>query len=168
MAQREDFYKVLGVKRGATADDIRKAYRRLARKHHPDVNPGDKTAEDRFKQISEAYEVLSDQKKRDVYDRFGSYSETMREAAQGAGGGRGYDFGGFDWSVFTGGAAAGEAANTGGSSFRDLFGDLFSGGRSTSQSQPTPQRGGDIERGSRSLVSSRHLYRLRCVRRGLP
>ena len=79
MAPREDYYNLLGVKRGASDDDIKKAYRRLARKHHPDVNPGDKVAEDKFKQISEAYDVLSDPKKKEVYDKFGSYSENLRD-----------------------------------------------------------------------------------------
>lgn len=143
MAQKEDFYKLLGVKRAATQDEIRKAYRRLARKHHPDVNPGDKGAEDKFKQISEAYEVLSDQKKREVYDKFGSYSESMKDAAHAAG--QGFDFGGFDWGAFSGGAAAGQASgSSGGASFRDIFGDLF-GGRSTGPSRAAPHRGSDIE-----------------------
>src|SRR5512138_410538 len=70
------FYETLGVKRDASADDIRKAYRKLARKHHPDVNPGDKGAEDKFKEISAAYEVLSDAEKRKSYDEFGE--ESMR------------------------------------------------------------------------------------------
>ena len=108
MAQKEDYYKALGVSRTASADDIRKAYRRLARKHHPDVNPGDKSAEEKFKKISEANDVLSDPKKREVYDKFGSYSDSLRDAAARgatAGPGGGFDF---DWgSVFTGGGAAG-------------------------------------------------------------
>lgn len=140
MAQREDYYKILGVKRSATQDEIRKAYRRLARKHHPDVNPGDKSAEDKFKQLSEAYDVLSDPKKREVYDQYGSYSENMRDAARGAGTG-GFDFGGFDWSSFAGGAAGG-----GGTSFKDIFSELFSsGGRTTTQTRSQTQRGADIE-----------------------
>ncbi len=144
MAQREDYYNVLGVKRTATADEIRKAYRRLARKHHPDVNPGDKSAEDKFKRISEANDVLSDPKKREVYDKFGSYSESMKDAAtQGTAGG-GFDFGGFDWGAYSGGGATGAGANAGGS-FRDMFGDLFGGGRATTQGRPTAQRGADIE-----------------------
>lgn len=152
MAQKEDYYKALGVNRSASADDIRKAYRRLARKYHPDVNPGDKAAEEKFKKISEANDVLSDPKKREVYDKFGSYSENLRDAAaRGAGAGAaGFDF---DWnSVFTGGGAAGQgAANAGpnsggGQSFRDIFSDLFnSGAGRNSQSRPQPQRGTDIE-----------------------
>src|SRR5918997_5234610 len=102
---KEDFYKVLGVKRDAKPEEIKKAYRRLARKHHPDVNPGDKSAEDRFKKITEAHDVLSDPKKRQVYDRFGQYSDNLADmAAKGhAPGGRGpaagapFDFTGVDW-----------------------------------------------------------------------
>src|SRR6266850_2582398 len=78
---KEDFYKILGVKRDAKPEEIKKAYRRLARKYHPDVNPGDKGAEERFKQMSEAFDVLSDPKKRTVYDRFGQYSENLADAA---------------------------------------------------------------------------------------
>jgi DnaJ-class molecular chaperone len=79
---KEDFYKILGVKKDAKPDEIKKAYRRLARKYHPDVNPGDKAAEDRFKQMSEAFDVLSDPKKRKVYDRFGQYSDNLANAAE--------------------------------------------------------------------------------------
>lgn len=149
MAQpKEDFYKTLGVKRAATQDDIRKAYRRLARKYHPDVNPGDKSAEDKFKGLSEAYEVLSDPKKREVYDKFGAYSDNMREAAARGAGGPGFDF---DWSVFSGapGAAGAGAAGQGagaGPSFKDIFSDLFGGAtRTTTQSRTQTKRGADIE-----------------------
>jgi DnaJ-class molecular chaperone len=98
---RKDFYKVLGVSRSATEKDIKQAYRRLARKYHPDVNPGNKDAERRFKEISEAYEVLSDQEKRAQYDRFGHLGDGWRRVQQpGPGGGAGeevwqtFDFGG--------------------------------------------------------------------------
>jgi molecular chaperone DnaJ len=147
MAQREDYYKILGVKRGATQDEIRKAYRRLARKHHPDVNPGDKSAEDKFKQLSEAYDVLSDPKKREVYDQYGSYSENIRNASRGASA-PGFDFSGFDWSSFTGGAggAGGASSTGGGTSFKDIFSELFSGGaRTSTHTRPQTQRGADIE-----------------------
>ena len=83
MAQREDYYKTLGVKRAATQEEIRKAYRRLARKYHPDLNPGDKSSEEKFKQLSEAYDVLSDPKKREVYDKFGTYNDNIRDSARG-------------------------------------------------------------------------------------
>ncbi len=89
----KDYYALLGVKKTATADDIRKAFRKLARKHHPDVNPGDKKAEERFKEISEANDVLSDEKKRKVYDALGYYSDQIDPAAAEAAARGGY--GGF-------------------------------------------------------------------------
>ncbi|HEV2764563.1 MAG TPA: molecular chaperone DnaJ [Pyrinomonadaceae bacterium] len=154
---KEDYYKTLGVARDAKPEEIKKAYRRLARKHHPDVNPGDKAAEARFKQITEAHDVLSDEKKRSVYDRFGQYSDNLADAAaRGAGGfgggasgaGRtppGFDFTGFDWGSAT--SAGGNASSSGGSSFRDIFADLFGGGRAQEREPPRaqPQRGADIE-----------------------
>ncbi|MFN2454749.1 MAG: molecular chaperone DnaJ [Pyrinomonadaceae bacterium] len=154
---KEDFYKVLGIKRDAKPEEIKKAYRRLARKYHPDVNPGDKSAEERFKLITEAHDVLSDPKKRGVYDRFGQYSDNLADAAsRGAagGGGRagaspgGFDFEGFDWSNIPGAGAGGGNAS-GGSSFRDIFADLFGGGGSSRVEheplRPQAQRGADIE-----------------------
>src|SRR5450432_2467344 len=115
----KDYYALLGIKKTATPDDIRKAFRKLARKHHPDVNPGDKKAEEKFKEISEANDVLSDDKKRKIYDQLGFYSDQIdpaqaEAAARGgygagrAAGGRGgqevpFDFGGFDFSGFQGG-----------------------------------------------------------------
>src|SRR5436190_16381301 len=146
---KEDFYKILGVKRDAKPDEIKKAYRRMARKYHPDVNPGDKSAEERFKQMSEAFDVLSDPKKRKVYDQFGQYSDNLANAAASGGAGAGYgrgtpfDFSGFDWGAATGGGA-GATAGTG--SFRDIFADLFAGGRAEREPpRPQPQRGADIE-----------------------
>src|SRR3979490_3335438 len=125
---KEDFYKILGVKGDAKPEEIKKAYRRLARKYHPDVNPGDKGAEDRFKQMSEAFDILSDPKKRKVYDRFGEYSDNLANAAAAGGApgstytrGTPFDFSGFDW-----GAASGSAGSSAGSrSFRDIFAALF-------------------------------------------
>ncbi len=154
---KEDFYKLLGIARDAKPDEIKKAYRRLARKHHPDVNPGDKSAEERFKAITEAHDVLSDPKKRAVYDRFGQYSDNLADAAArgaepGARGSAppGFDFTGFDWGSSSAGGGASSAS--GGSSFRDIFSDLFSGGgggagRQTEREppRPQPQRGADIE-----------------------
>jgi molecular chaperone DnaJ len=148
---KEDFYQVLGVKRDAKPDEIKKAYRRLARKYHPDVNPGDKAAEERFKKITEAHEVLSDEKKRKVYDRFGSYSDQLADAAaRGAGGPGGggarsggvpFDFAGFDWGNTTTSSSTG-----GGSSFRDIFSELFGGGKAEKEPpRPMPQKGADIE-----------------------
>src|SRR5947208_7134272 len=116
---KEDFYKILGIKRDAKPEEIKKAYRRLARKYHPDVNPGDKASEERFKQMSEAFDVLSDPKKRAVYDRFGQYSDNLADAAaRGAGaaytGGTPFDFSGFDFGTTA-------TSGSGGSSFRDIF-----------------------------------------------
>src|SRR3954462_12684377 len=116
---KKDYYEFLGLKKSASADDIRKAFRKLARKYHPDVNPGDKSAEEKFKALSEANEVLSDPKKRKIYDQVGFYSdnidpataEAYARAGNSGGGGGGFsggqaqggqhvpfDFGGFDFS----------------------------------------------------------------------
>lgn len=160
--QNKDFYSVLGVKKTATADEIRKAFRKLARKYHPDVNPGDKKSEEKFKEISEANDILSDEKKRKVYDQLGFYSDAIdpaqaQAAARGGyGGGGGYsnpagpqgggmpfDFGGFDFSGGTGQQTSGSGF---GSSFRDIFGSMFNGG-GRSQTQPArgPRPGTDLE-----------------------
>src|ERR1700746_2604751 len=80
-ATKKDYYEILGVKKSASADDVRKAFRKLARKYHPDVNPGDKSAEEKFKALSEANEVLSDPKKRKIYDQVGFYSDNIVPAA---------------------------------------------------------------------------------------
>src|SRR5262249_60561817 len=112
--QSKDYYGILGVKKSASTEDIRKAFRKLARKYHPDVNPGDKKAEEKFKEISEANDVLSEPKKRKIYDQLGYYSDNIDPAAaeayakygQGggfrprAGGGPGVpiDFDGLDFS----------------------------------------------------------------------
>src|SRR5580692_11980892 len=119
MAPKHDYYDTIGVPRKATADEIRKSYRKLARKHHPDLNPGDKSAEDRFKNVQEAYDVLSDPKKKQMYDQYGFYSENGMPggspgpgAGAGAGQGPNMGFGGFDFSdVFS---RAGSGAPGGG------------------------------------------------------
>src|SRR5215212_652316 len=99
---KKDYYEILGIKKDAKADEIKKAYRRLARKHHPDVNPNDKISEDKFKDVQEAYDVLSDEKKRKVFDRFGYYADNLdpdspftAPGAGGASGAPGFDFSGF-------------------------------------------------------------------------
>src|SRR5579864_1359890 len=98
MNPKHDYYETLHVARGASAEEIRKSYKRLVRKYHPDLNPGDKAAEERFRNVQEAYDVLSDAKKRQMYDQYGFYSENG--APGGPGGGApgqappGMDFGG--------------------------------------------------------------------------
>src|ERR1035437_1888030 len=148
----KDYYGVLGVKKSASTDDIRKAFRKFARKYHPDVNPGDKAAEEKFKTLSEANDVLSDPKKRKIYDQLGFYSDNIDAAtaeayARGGGqpgagpgdfgggfpGGRhsggqsNVDFGGFDFSdLFEGARAGGRKGSSGASGgFRDIFARLF-------------------------------------------
>lgn len=111
----QDYYELLGVSKTASADDIKKAYRRLAMKYHPDRNPGDKAAEEKFKEIGEAYAVLSDEQKRAAYDRFGKAGVNPNGGAGGPG-----DFGGFSQGF---GGADFQSA------FGDIFSDLFGGGR---------------------------------------
>src|SRR5882672_1248779 len=82
---KTDYYELLGVTRKASAKDIRAAFRKLARKYHPDLNPGDKAAEEKFKQLQEAYDVLSDSKKRQMYDQYGFYSENVPAGGYGGG-----------------------------------------------------------------------------------
>jgi len=149
MAAQQDYYQTLGVARDAGEDDIRKAYRKLARKHHPDLNPGDKAAEDRFKKVQEAYDVLSDPKKKTMYDQYGFYSENGMPSGAGPGGPRGPNmgFGGFDFSdAFTrGGAGSRPRQHEETANFQDIFSQWF--GRAGAEPTPAPEKGSDLEYG---------------------
>ncbi len=168
--QTKDYYGALGVKKGASTEEIRKAFRKLARKYHPDVNPGDKSAEEKFKTLSEANEVLSDPKKRKIYDQLGFYSDNIDPATaeayarqggtpggfpggypgaqpSGAGsagaGGVHFDFGGFDFSDLFEGGARSKKSSGGGGGFRDIFSSMFDRGGAAAQEAPEP--GSDLE-----------------------
>lgn len=146
----KDYYATLGVKKTATQEEIRKAFRKAARKYHPDVNPGDKRAEEKFKEISEANDVLSDEKKRKIYDQVGFYSDQIDPAAaeayarqQGAGARGPVNFGGFDFNGFSGGYGGPQEGSSAWGSFKDIFSGIFSGAQ---HEQPHgPQPGTDLE-----------------------
>ena len=145
------YYATLGVKKTATAEEIRKAFRKLARKYHPDVNPNDKKSEEKFKEISEANDILSDEKKRKIYDQLGFYSDQIDPAQaeayarqQSGGGGIPVDFGGFDFSGFQGGGAQTGAGSSGWGGFKDIFSGIFSGAQQPGKPRG-PQPGTDLE-----------------------
>ncbi len=123
--QKRDYYEVLGVSKTASDAELKKAYRQLAKKYHPDMNPGDKEAEAKFKEATEAYSILSDAEKRKMYDQFGHAAFENGGAGDGGFGG----FSGFDFS---------------GDIFGDIFGDLFGGGRSSRRAANAPARGANL------------------------
>lgn len=123
MAEKRDYYEVLGVQKGASDDEIKKAFRKMSKKYHPDLNPGDKEAEEKFKEVNEAYQVLSDPDKKSKYDQFGHAGVDPNFGAGGGYGGAGFDFGDIFGDIFGG------------------FGGGFGGGRRNG-----PRRGNDIRR----------------------
>ena len=127
MAEKRDYYEVLGIDRNASASEIKKAYRKLAKKYHPDTNPGDKEAEAKFKEVTEAYEILSDSEKKAQYDQYGHAA-----FEQGAGGFNGGGFGGFDF-----GGDMGDI-------FGDIFGDFFGGGGARRRGNDGPMKGANL------------------------
>jgi molecular chaperone DnaJ len=146
MPGTQDYYGTLGVGRNASTEDIRKAYRRLARKYHPDLNPHDKAAEERFKKVQEAYDILSDPKKKQMYDQYGFYSEN---AFPGGGQnpfqqGSGMGFEGFDFSDFFGQGARGGGAGAQSGAFRDIFSQFFGRGGQQAEAR-APEKGTDLE-----------------------
>ncbi len=127
MADKRDYYEVLGIDKSADENEIKRAYRKVAKKYHPDMNPGDKEAEEKFKEAAEAYEVLSDPEKKAKYDQFGHAA--FEQGGGGAGGFGGFDFGGGDM----------------GDIFGDIFGDFFGGGgRSSSARRNGPRQGAHL------------------------
>lgn len=128
MAEKRDYYEVLGLQKGASDEDIKKAYRKLAKKYHPDLNPGDKTAEQNFKEVNEAYEVLSDKDKKARYDAYGHAGVDPNMGADAGGFGFGGGFGGGDFG-----------------DIGDIFSSFFGGAGTSSARRNAPTRGSDVE-----------------------
>src|ERR1700722_14405928 len=145
-ASKQDYYERLGGSRTAKEEEIRKTYRKMARKYHLNLNPGDKSAEKRFKKVQEAYDILSDPKKRQVYDQYGFYSDNIPPGGPGGGPGAsagqpGMGFGGFDFSDYVnnhGGEAHPGGGGTG--AFRDIFSQFF-GNKRSEQPGSGPEKG---------------------------
>jgi molecular chaperone DnaJ len=146
---QKDYYAILGVGRDAKPEEIRKRYRHLARKFHPDVNPGNKAAEEKFKDISEAYDILGDEKKRKVYDQYGFYSDNIPtggygQAASAYTASPGFDFSGFDFSDLDNAESHADRQGGFGSSFRDIFSQIFSRGARPEEHEES-EKGSDFE-----------------------
>ena len=136
----KNYYDILGVKRDASEKEIKQAYRRLARKYHPDVNPGNKSAESKFKEINGAYEVISNQEKRQKYDQFGDQWQHADQFAQAGKQQTPY------WDYTPGGGANFQYTSSEGGDFDNIFEELLRGGRTrTSHRRPQPRRGQDLE-----------------------
>ena len=169
----KDYYDILKVREAASADEIKKAYRGLAKKYHPDANPNNKSSEEKFKEISEAYYVLSDEKKRSDYDNYkkGGYSQRYS-----AGGGQGFQGAqGFDYDeilrAFRGGQGGGRRSSVhfsgGMGGFEDIFGDLFSGGGSGSAFRGGGhQAGEDLQEISSDVTATLNISRSRAQKGG--
>lgn len=136
MADKQDFYEILGLKKGASEAEIKSAFRKLAVKYHPDKNKGDKKAEEKFKEINEAYGILSDPEKKKKYDMFGHAGVDPNYNAGGAGGG----FGGF------GGYGGGGYGAGGFEDIFDIFGGMFGGGSTQRRSRTGPLKGKDLQK----------------------
>ncbi|MBR0596682.1 DnaJ C-terminal domain-containing protein [Sinanaerobacter chloroacetimidivorans] len=147
MAEKRDYYEVLGLKKEASANEIKKAFRKKAMQYHPDKNPGDKISEDKFKEVNEAYSILADADKKDKYDRFGFAGVDPNAAfnggqGQGPGNQGGYqyqeysDFNGADFDIFK---------DFSGSEFDNLFGTMFGGGFGSTQRKAGPRKGADLQ-----------------------
>lgn len=150
MAEKRDYYEVLGLKKDASEDEIKKAFRKKAMQYHPDKNPGDKVSEDKFKEVNEAYGVLTDADKRDKYDKFG-FAGIDPNAAFGGDQGQGTgNYGGYQYQTYSkfDGADSDIFKGFSGSEFEDLFGNVFGGGGfGSAQRKSQPRKGPDLQTG---------------------